>query len=118
VGGAIWGRVDWWNHRVNINVSRFNRFNYSKMTRNSWLHAPAHRGGVPYQDSAVAARFGDGGKAAGREASGNKVDDVRRDLAEPLKAEDAKPKNPRTSRSARSRHVRGSKAGGKRRAQR
>src|SRR5262245_23364248 len=30
VGGAIWGLVDWWQHRVNVNVGRFNRFNETK----------------------------------------------------------------------------------------
>jgi Protein of unknown function (DUF3300) len=118
VGGAIWGRVDWWNHRVNINVSRFNRFNHTKISRNAWVHDPAHRGGVPYRDSAVAARFGDRAKAVGGEGSSD-LDAVRRDLAEPPKADDAKPKKPRASVSARTpRHVRGPKAGGQRRPKR
>jgi hypothetical protein len=60
---AIWGRVDWWQHRVNINVARFNRFNHTKITKNTWVHDPAHRGNVPYRDRNVAARFSEQGRA-------------------------------------------------------
>jgi hypothetical protein len=93
VGGAIWGLVDWWQHRVNINVGRFNRFNDSKITRRVWVHDPAHRGGVPYPAGFVAARVGDPGKAAAREG------DER--SAESDKPE-AKPKGARASRNVRS----------------
>ena len=67
VGGAIWGLIDWWQHRVNINVGRFNRFNETKSTRRTWAHDPAHRGGVPYPAGVVPARLSDPGKAAARE---------------------------------------------------
>jgi hypothetical protein len=63
VAAAIWGRVDWWQHRVNINVARFNRFNHTKITKNTWVHDPAHRGNVPYRDRNVAARFSEQGRA-------------------------------------------------------
>jgi hypothetical protein len=63
VAAAIWGRVDWWQHRVNINVARFNRFNHTKINKNTWVHDPAHRGNVPYRDRNVAARFSEQGRA-------------------------------------------------------
>jgi hypothetical protein len=138
VGWAIWGRVDWWQHRVNIIVNRFNRFNHTSIKRNAWVHDPAHRGNVPYRDSNVAARFGDEGKvAAAREASRDKSDAGRRDRGEraksgdaksgdaksdDAKSNDAKSKSARTGRSARSkeggrskqRHAGGSRGGGHR----
>jgi hypothetical protein len=131
VGTAIWGRVDWWQHRVNIVASRFNRFNRTKITRIAWLHDPAHRGNVPYRDSAMAARFGDQAKAdAAREASRDKSDagarDRERAKSDDAKSNDARPdnggksaksKSARTERSARSRHGGGSR-GGKRRGRR
>jgi hypothetical protein len=80
VGWAIWGRVDWWQHRVNINVNRFNRFNHTNITRNAWVHDPAHRGNVPYRDRNVANRFGDQGKNAARESYREKADAGRREL--------------------------------------
>jgi hypothetical protein len=121
VGWAIWGRVDWWQHRVNINVNRFNRFNHTSIKRNAWVHDPAHRGNAPYRDGNVAARFSDQGKAAAaREASRDKSDqrdpgeraksgDAKSDNA---KSDDAKSKSARTNRSARStRHAGGSRGG-------
>jgi Protein of unknown function (DUF3300) len=63
VAAAIWGRVDWWQHRVNINVARFNRFNHTKINKNTWVHDPAHRGNAPYRDRNVAARFSEHGRA-------------------------------------------------------
>jgi Protein of unknown function (DUF3300) len=69
VGSAIWGRADWWQHRVNINIRRFNQFNHTNITRNTWVHDPAHRHDVPYRDRSVAARFSDKGKSeAARES--------------------------------------------------
>src|SRR5262249_55491999 len=105
VGSAIWGRADWWNGRINVNIGRFNRFNRSKITRTAWVHDPAHRGGVPYRDAAVAARFADGAKAA---PSGDKGD-----VAAKPKPEEAKPKS-----AAPARKGSGSKGGGKRGARR
>jgi hypothetical protein len=93
VGSAIWGRVDWWNHRVNINVNRYNRFNRTNLSfrRNAWAHDPAHRGNVPYRDKEVAARFADQAKAAAaREASGDKGDVERREAGERTKSDAAK----------------------------
>jgi hypothetical protein len=67
-GAAIWGNVDWWRHRVGINVDRYNRFNRTNIANNNWSHNPAHRHGVPYRDGNVAQRFGEDGKAAARDA--------------------------------------------------
>jgi hypothetical protein len=59
VGAAIWGGCDWWNHNVIINVNRFNAFNRTNINiaNNVWVHNPAHRGNVPYRNTAVAERF-------------------------------------------------------------
>jgi hypothetical protein len=80
-GAAIWGGVDWWRNRVDVNVNNYNRFNRTNISNNSWNHNPAHRGAVPYRDQGVAQRFGDPGKAAAREAARGKADAGRRDLA-------------------------------------
>jgi hypothetical protein len=81
VGSAIWGNVDWWRNRVNVNVNRFNQFNRTRIADNTWRHNAIHRGNVPYRDPRVAQRFGDGKRAAAREAYRGKADAGRRDLA-------------------------------------
>jgi hypothetical protein len=80
VGWAIWGRVDWWQHRVNVNVNRYNRFNHTNITNNTWIHNAAHRHGVPYRDRNVANRFADQNREAAREAFRNKANTERGDL--------------------------------------
>jgi uncharacterized protein DUF3300 len=72
VAAAIWGRVDWWQHRVNINVARFNRFNHTSIKKNTWVHDPAHRGNVPYPNRDLAARFADQAKADPDRSNGDK----------------------------------------------
>jgi hypothetical protein len=66
VGAAIWGNVNWWNRRVGINVNRYNSFNRTSITNNTWTHNAAHRGGVPYNNARVAQQFG-GGRDKARE---------------------------------------------------
>jgi uncharacterized protein DUF3300 len=78
VGSAIWGNLDWWRNRVDINVNRFNQFNRTKIADSSWRH---NRGNVPYRDPKVGQRFGDAGRAAARDAYRGKADASRRDLA-------------------------------------
>jgi hypothetical protein len=120
VASAIWGRIDWWNHRVNINVNRFNRFNRTNLNfkRNAWTHDPAHRGNVPYRDKEVAARVADQGKAAVREGSSDKSDAERREVGERAKSDDSeksvKSKSARSERSARSGRHGGSRSGKRR----
>src|SRR5262245_51406518 len=81
VGSAIWGNLDWWRHRVDVNVNRFNQFNRTKVADNTWRHNPRHRGNVPYRDPKVGQRFGDAGRSAARDAYRGKADAGRRDLA-------------------------------------
>jgi uncharacterized membrane protein YgcG len=81
VGSAIWGNVDWWRNRVDVNVNRFNQFNRTRIADNTWRHNAAHRGNVPYRDPRVAQRFGNANRAAAREAYRGKADAGRRDLA-------------------------------------
>src|SRR5262245_19151641 len=64
VGTALWGNVNWWNRRVDINVNRYNSFNRTNITSNTWDHNAAHRGSVPYRDAKTAASFGDKSGAA------------------------------------------------------
>jgi hypothetical protein len=80
-GAAIWGNIDWWRDRVDINVDRYNRFNRTNIASNVWTHDPVHRRTVPYGDKAVAAKFSDPGKAASREAFRDKAEAGQRDLA-------------------------------------
>jgi uncharacterized protein DUF3300 len=134
VGPAIWGRIDWWNHRVNININPFNRFNHTNIKRIAWVHDPAHRGSVPYRDPALAARLAEQAKseakseaksASTREGSSDKADAERREDGERAKSDDdksdsgksAKSKRTRSERSARSERHSGSR-GGKRRGRR
>jgi hypothetical protein len=81
IGSAIWGNLDWWRNRVDINVNRFNQFNRSKIADNTWRHNPRHRGNVPYRDAKVGQRFGDAGRTNARDAYRGKADAGRRDLA-------------------------------------
>ena len=80
-GAAIWGGVDWWRNRVNVDVNNFNRFNRANIANGNWAHNPAHRGNVPYRDSATAQRFGSQSKAAARDAFRGKADAGRQNLA-------------------------------------
>ena len=86
IGAAIWGRVDWWRDRVNIDVNRFNQFNRTNIADGSWRHDPKHRGNVAYRDKKVAAQFGDAKRTAAREAYRGKAESGRRDLANPKAA--------------------------------
>jgi hypothetical protein len=81
IGSAIWGNLDWWRNRVDINVNRFNQFNRTKIADNTWRHNPRHRGNVPYRNPNVGQRFGDTGRAAARDAYRGKADASRGDLA-------------------------------------
>ena len=81
IGSAIWGNLDWWRNRVDINVNRFNQFNRTKIADNTWRHNPGHRGNVPYRDAKVGQRFGQAGRTAARDAYRGKADAGRRDLA-------------------------------------
>jgi len=96
IGSAIWGRVDWWRDRVNVNVNRFNQFNRTNIVDGTWRHDAKHRGNVPYRDAKVAHQFGDAKRTAAREAYRTKADSGRRDLA------NAKTKQPGRDRQARS----------------
>jgi hypothetical protein len=67
-----WAQSDWGGHRINIdNANRFNALNngQSAIASGAWQHDPAHRGGVPYRDAAVSARFA-GATTASRGARG------------------------------------------------
>ena len=81
IGAAIWGNADWWRGRVDIDVNRYNRFNRTNIVNKEWNHNPRHRGNVPYRDAHVAQRFGDGNRAAARDAFRGKAETGRRDLA-------------------------------------
>jgi hypothetical protein len=81
VGAAIWGGIDWWRRRVDINVNRYNSFNRTNIANRNWTHNPAHRGAVPYRDRNVAQQFGRPGQAAAREAYRGTANAGRQDLA-------------------------------------
>ncbi len=71
--GALWGwdSWDWGGHRINIDGGRFNAMNRDRpaISSGAWQHDPSHRGGVPYRDAAVRARF-QGAATADRTARG------------------------------------------------
>jgi len=97
VGAAIWGHVDWWRGRVDINVDRYNRFNRTNIVDNAWRHDTRHRGNVPYRDAKVAQRFGDAKRTAAREAYRGKAVAGSRDLA---KAKATRPSRDAAAKSA------------------
>jgi hypothetical protein len=80
-GAAIWGGIDWWRHRVQINPLRYNSFNRTNIVNRDWTHNPAHRGAVPYRDRNVAQQFGDQSRAAAREAFRGKANEGRQQLS-------------------------------------
>jgi uncharacterized protein DUF3300/endosialidase-like protein len=80
VGAAIWGGIDWWRNRVDINVNRYNSFNRTNIVNRNWTHNPAHRGAVPYRDRNVAQQFGRPGQAAARESFRGTADAGRREV--------------------------------------
>lgn len=66
VGAAIWGGCHWgWGGHgsVNVNVNRYNSFNRTNISNNSWNHNSAHRGGVSSRDQNVANKYNRGGNA-------------------------------------------------------
>jgi hypothetical protein len=71
---------------VIINVNRFNAFNHTNVTNDTWNHNPEHRHGVPYRNASLAARFGGANDAAAREAFRDRAaaqhDDVFGDRAD------------------------------------
>jgi hypothetical protein len=66
-----WAQSDWGGHRINIDANRFNALDNGQpaIASGAWQHDPAHRGGVPYRDPAVRARF-QGTATASRGARG------------------------------------------------
>jgi uncharacterized membrane protein YgcG len=67
--GYAWGRWDWRNHYVNVNVNRNININRSiNITRTNiqttrWQHDVSHRKGVAYRDQATAQKFNRGTSA-------------------------------------------------------
>src|SRR5262249_38241775 len=79
-GAAIWGGIDWWRNRVDINVNRYNSSNRTNIANRNWTHNPAHRGAVPYRDRNVAQQFGRPGQAAAREKYRGTAEAGRREI--------------------------------------
>jgi len=131
VGSAIWGNIDRRRHRIEIDVDRFNRFNHSNITSNTWVHNPEHRRGVPYRDADVARHFTGQGKAKpatkSKSAARNKQTTKRRHVGSSQAARPrAGPHRPRVRRDvgSRAQHnirpaggggMRGHRGGGRRR---
>ncbi|SDO89008.1 MULTISPECIES: DUF3300 domain-containing protein [Filomicrobium] len=85
-----WGYCDWRHRNIHIDVDRYNRINVNnpKITSNTWVHNPRHRGPVPYRDHASREKFGKNGdrfKEAGKDFRGfhdrDSVEGVRDKLA-------------------------------------
>ncbi len=75
VGTALWGRCDWHHHRIDLDVSHYQRFtrvvnidrNRSELIRGrlipggerlTWEHSPEHRRGVLYRTEGLQHLFG------------------------------------------------------------
>jgi hypothetical protein len=54
-----WYRWRWREHRLYVDVHRFNEINanHPPITSDVWQHDPLHRDGVPYRDASTRARF-------------------------------------------------------------
>lgn len=75
VGAALWSTPHWGSGSITINNANFNnfnnRFNSASNLRSdrfgndsTWSHNPAHRDGVPYGNSALNNRYGEGNRSA------------------------------------------------------
>jgi hypothetical protein len=54
-----WGSFDWGHHDIIVDRGRYAAIDpHPAFAGSSWVHDPAHRGGVGYGDRAVTARFG------------------------------------------------------------
>ncbi len=54
-----WGSIDWDHHDISVDRSRYSSIDpHPAFAGETWVHDPAHRGGVAYRDLAVTARFG------------------------------------------------------------
>jgi hypothetical protein len=79
-GGYWGGGFNWGGNNININRN-VNINNINRSGGNNWVHNPAHRQGVRYNNANVAAKFGGNGNLAGgaqnrmdfRGRSGNQV---------------------------------------------
>jgi hypothetical protein len=66
-----WGYFNWRQHHIRIDHDRFQHFRTGHEPPGGiWQHDPAHRHGVPYRNSATAARFLGAANAARREPRG------------------------------------------------
>ena len=74
VGAALWSTPHWGSGSITINNTNFNnfnnRFNSGSNLRSdylgnnsNWNHNPAHRDGVPYGNSALNNRYGEGNRS-------------------------------------------------------
>ena len=64
-GGGYWGGgFNWGNNNINVNRN-VNINNINRSGGNNWVHNPAHRQGVRYANSNVAAKFGNRNNFAG-----------------------------------------------------
>ena len=75
VGAALWSTPHWGSGSITVNNNTFNNFNHSFNSANNlaserlggdsnWNYNPAHRDGVPYSNSALNNRYGDGNRSA------------------------------------------------------
>jgi hypothetical protein len=74
VGAALWSTPHWGSGSITVNNNTFNNFNHSFNSVNNlasehlggssnWNYNAAHRDGVPYSNSALNNRYGDGNRS-------------------------------------------------------
>jgi hypothetical protein len=64
VGLGLWGLFDWHHHRVDIDLSRYNRSYGRHLADAHWRFDPVHREGVGFRNAGAEARFGADDRAA------------------------------------------------------
>lgn len=85
-GGWGWG-PGWFNHTIIVNNHFFHRYSFAEFhgsefhANSTWVHDPAHRGGVPYP-RAIASRY-QGAASAARMQSRPNPSSVRSNLSKP-----------------------------------
>jgi hypothetical protein len=57
VGHALWGDCNWHDDTLNIDVTRYNKFNNTSVNDINWQHNLDHRRGVPYRNNQLQQKY-------------------------------------------------------------
>lgn len=83
VGGVLWSNYDWHQRRFNVNVSRYNRFNHTRITSDRWHRDFEHRHVTADRNAVVRERFDNQRRNNTQAPSRERFNQERRDQAIP-----------------------------------